>query len=146
MSSAVTSTPGVSAGFSHPRFQTGSVARVQEHSESTQSSLTLKVRTAEGDVVELSLDATSLRQLEKGSARTPQGSARFASSSESDTLNFNVKITGDLNDKELADISSLIQSLETGKPLDSSLSSLDAYKGSFTQTHSVSDSRVTLYA
>jgi hypothetical protein len=44
------------------------------------------------------------------------------------------------------DITSLIQSLETGKPRDSSLSSLSAFSGSFQQTQSVSDSTVALYA
>jgi hypothetical protein len=103
------------------------------------------VRTAEGDTVELSLNATSLKQLETGSAQTPQGTAQVNQASESDTLDFKVKIKGDLSDKELSDITSLIQSLETGKPLDSSLSSLSAFTGSFSQSQSIRDSGVSLY-
>jgi hypothetical protein len=61
-------------------------------------------------------------------------------------VDFHVKITGDLNNQELADITSLIQTLETGKPLDSSLSSLSSFNGSFSQTQSVNDSAVSLHA
>jgi hypothetical protein len=35
---------------------------------------------------------------------------------------------------------------EAGKPVDSSLSTLNSYSGSFFQSHSVSDSTLTLYA
>ena len=123
-----------------------SVARVREHTESTQSSLSLKVTTAEGDTVELSLDASTLKELEQGSAHTPQGSASINSASETDTVKFKLKVTGNLNDQEVSDIASVIQSLETGQPLDSLLSSLSAFDGSFKQTQTVSDSTVTLYA
>lgn len=123
-----------------------SVARVHEHTESTQSSLSLKITTAEGDTVELSLDASTLKDLERGSAQTPQGSASINSASETDTVKFNLKVTGNLNGQEVSDIASLIQSLETGQPLNSPLSSLSSFDGSFKQTQTVSDSSVTLYA
>jgi hypothetical protein len=137
----------ISSGTSGSARHDGrSVARVREHSEFTQSSLSLKVTTAEGDTVELSLDASTLKQLERGSAHTPQGSARINSASEADTATLNVKVTGDLNSQELSDIGSIIQSLETGKPLNSPLSSLSSFDGSFKETQTVSDSSVTLFA
>jgi len=43
--------------------------RIRSREESAQASLTLNVRTAEGDTVELSLDATSVRQRTSGSVR-----------------------------------------------------------------------------
>jgi hypothetical protein len=121
------------------------VARVRSHTESTQSSLTLKVRTAEGDTVELSFDATTLKQLESGRARSSHNKASYSSASESVSFSFNAKVTGDLNDQELSDIAKLIQSLETGQAATAPLSSLDAYSGAFQQTTQVSDSTVRLY-
>jgi hypothetical protein len=143
---ASASAPIVQGGSSYARHRDNSSAQWRSHTESTKSSLTLKVRTAEGDTVELSLNATSLKQLETGSAQTSQGTAQVNQASESDTLDFKVKIKGDLSDKEVSDIASLIQSLETGKPLDSSLSSLSSFSGSFSQSQSVRDSSVVLYA
>jgi hypothetical protein len=135
------------------RHDARSIARVREHTESTQSSLSLKVTTSEGDTVELSLDASTLKDLERGSAYTPQGSAHtpqesasINSASQTDSVKFSLKVTGNLNDQEVSDIASLIQTLETGKPLNSPLSSLSSYDGSFKQTQTVSDSRITLYA
>jgi hypothetical protein len=127
------------------RHDARSVARVREHTESTQSSLSLKVTTAEGDTVELSLDASILKKLERGSAYTPQASASINSASKTDSLKFNLKVTGNLNDQEVSDIASLIQTLETGQPLNSPLSSLSSFDGSFKQTQTVSDSQITLY-
>ncbi len=149
MSSTWAAAPLVQAGYSYPgarhqRYRDSSSVQLRSHTESTKSSLTLKVQTAEGDTVELSLNATTLKQLETGSAQTPQGTAQVSQASESDKLDFKVKIKGDLSDKELSDITSLIQSLETGKPLDS-LSSLSAFSGSFSQSQSIRDSSVSLY-
>jgi hypothetical protein len=122
------------------------VARARSREESTQSSLTLKVRTAEGDTVGLSLDATSVRQRQSGSARTANGQASYSSTSHSDSVNFKATIKGDLNDQEMADIVNLIHSLGTGQSSGSPLSSLSAYSGAFTRTTSTSNSMVRLYA
>ncbi len=138
--------PISSSGSGLERHDARPVARVREHTESTLSSLSLKVTTAEGDTVELSLDASTLTQLERGSAHTPQGSASINSASETDTVKFNLKVTGNLSGQEVSDIASVIQSLETGQPLNSPLSSLSSFDGSFKQTQTVSDSKVTLYA
>lgn len=124
----------------------GGVARVRSRAESTESSLTLKVRTSEGDTVELSFDAISLRQLESGTARSGTDKASYARASQSDSFNFDVKINGDLNDQEVADITSLIQSLASGGSSASPLSSLAAYAGAFTQTSSVTNTKLRLYA
>jgi len=132
------------SGFSH--HDPHSVARVRQHTESTRSSLSLKVTTAEGDTVELSLDASTLKELDWGSAYTPQGSACINSASETDTVKLNLKAQGNLNDQEVSDIASIIQSLETGEPITSPLSSLSSFDGTFKQTQSVRDSKVTLYA
>jgi hypothetical protein len=135
-------------GFQPSRQTTQSdrpTARVRVHTESTQSSLTLKVRTAEGDTVELSLNASDVKETDRGYARTSQGKVQYKGSSEATSVDLKLKINGDLNDKELADIKSLLQSLETGQPVDSQLSSLSAYKGAFSQTSSVSDTVAALY-
>jgi hypothetical protein len=83
MSSTSAAAPLAQAGYSYPaarhqRYREGSSAQFRSHTESTKSSLTLKVRTAEGDTVELSVNATSLKQLETGSAQTPQGTAQVS--------------------------------------------------------------------
>ena len=62
------------------------------------------------------------------------------------TVKLNLKAQGNLNDQEVSDIASVIQSLETGRPISSPLSSLSSFDGTFKQTQSVSDSKVTLYA
>lgn len=122
------------------------VARVRTHAESTNSTLTLKVRTAEGDTVELSYDAASLKQHETGKAQSSQGKVAYTSDSQSDSFNFNVKIDGNLNDQELADIGKLIQSLKSGNSAAPSVSSLAAYSGAYKQTKSVTDNTVRLFA
>jgi hypothetical protein len=122
------------------------VARIRSHAESSSSSLALSVRTAEGDTVELSFDATASKQRESGRVRSPQGQASYSRASQSDSFNCTAKVSGDLNAQELADIGSLVQSLQSGKPPTSSLSSLDACFGSFKQTTSVTDSTLLLDA
>ena len=121
-------------------------AKIRSREDSTQSSLTLKVRTAEGDTVELSLDATSVRQRASGSTRTAAGKGTYSSTSQSDSVDFKATIKGDLNDQEMADIVSLIHSLGTGGSSGSAYSSLAAYSGAFTRTSSTSNSMVRLYA
>ena len=121
------------------------VARIRSQTQSTQSSLKLKVRTAEGDTVELSLDANHVQQVDRGYARTAHSAAKTNQSTQSDSLDFNVSIKGNLNDQELSDIKSLIQSLTTGQDSGSPLSSLSAYQGAFSQTTGSQKSTLTLY-
>jgi hypothetical protein len=123
-----------------------SVVRARSREESTQSSLTLKVRTAEGDTVELSLDASSVRQGTSGFVQNAAGSASYSSVSQSDSVNFQATIKGDLNDQEMSDVVSLIHSLGNGEPSTSSLSTLSAYAGALTRTSSAGSSMVRLYA
>ena len=142
-----TSPPVQSAGSPYAsRGPVRPVARIRSHEESNQSALTLKVKTAEGDTVELSIDATSLKQTETGTASTPNGTATASTASESDSLNFKVKVQGNLSDQEVTDITKLIQSLASGQPIDSPLTSLSSFQGSYAQTSSVKDSTFALYA
>ena len=121
-------------------------ARVRSREESAQSSLTLKVRTAEGDTVELSLDATSVRQHQSGFARSANGQASYSGTSRADSVNFKATINGDLNDQEMGDIVSLLHSLGTGDASASPLSSLAAYSGALIRTTASSNSLVRIYA
>ncbi|MEO8368629.1 MAG: hypothetical protein ABI806_05485 [Candidatus Solibacter sp.] len=121
------------------------IARIRSRSESTSTSLSLNIRTADGDTVELSFDATSLKQTETGKLQTSAGKAAYSRTSQSDSFNFSAKVSGDLNDQELADIGSLLQSLQSGEPSESSPSSLDSYTGSFSQTTSISNETFRLY-
>ena len=122
------------------------VARIRSRVESAKTALTLNVRTAEGDTVELSFDTTSQKQVESGKVRSSEGNATYSSASQSDSFNFSAKVSGDLNSQELADIGKLVQSLQSGEPSTASLSSLEAYSGSFTQTTSVTNRTLLLYA
>jgi hypothetical protein len=122
------------------------VTRVRTHTESTKSSLALNVITAEGDTVELSYDATSLKQTEKATARSSPGKATSSNTSESSSYNFNAKVTGDLNEQELSDIANVIKALQTGVSPTASLSSLTAYSGAYQQTTAVTNSSLRLYA
>ena len=122
------------------------VTRVRTHSESTKSSLTLNVITAEGDTVQLSFDTNSLKQIEKGTARTSQGKTSYTNTSQSSSFNFSAKVTGDLNEQELSDIAKVVQSLEAGGSQTASLGSLTSYSGTYQQTTSVANSSVRMYA
>jgi hypothetical protein len=130
----------------HAGHRSQGVARVRTHSESTKSSLTLNVITADGDTVQLSFDATSLKQIEKATARSSQGKASYTNVSQSSSFNFNAKVTGDLNEQELSDIASVIKALQTGASPSASLASLTAYSGAYQQTTSVTNSSLRLYA
>src|ERR1039457_3975288 len=144
---AVTRTDPLNSPWNSPYagHRAQGVGRVRTHSETTKSSLTLNVITAEGDTVELSFDATSLKQTENATARSSQGKASYSSTSQSSSFNLNAKVTGNLNAQELSDIASVIQSLETGASPTSTLSSLTAYSGAFQQTTSVTNSSLSLY-
>jgi hypothetical protein len=135
------------SNWSQPGREAPGIASVYTNTESVQSALTLKLRTAEGDTVELSFDETSRKRLESGTAQSAQDTATYTRTKESDTIHFKIKIKGSLNDQEVSDITKLIQSLESGQPSTSPLSSLTAYSGSFQQDVSESESggsRVTL--
>jgi hypothetical protein len=122
------------------------VARIRSRTETVQSSLTLNLRTAEGDTVELSFDTRSLKQLESAKVRTSEGNATYSRATQTDTTNFRAQVTGDLNQQELADIGSLLQSLQSGETPASSPSSIDSYTGSLRQTTSVTKETFRLYA
>jgi hypothetical protein len=80
--------------------------------EST-AALSLKVRTAEGDTVEISLTAKSRARFDSSAFDSAKGGAAYTRSSQSGSIHFTAKISGDLNDQEMSDIASLIQSLES---------------------------------
>ncbi len=140
---------GQSAGPSQLRYsyakhqannqqQVQPVARVKSSTDTDRTSLKLRVQTAEGDTVDLSIDASALSQIVKG----PSGQQNTQASS----VNAKISVKGDLSDQEVSDITSLIQSLVSGQQPDSQLSSLTAYKGSFSQTTGHQNSTVSLYA
>ena len=136
-------------GQSNSHFATHRVtpaARVRSYAESAQTSLTLSVRTAEGDTVVLSFDTTSLKELESAKVRSSEGNVTYSRASRTDTFNFSAVVAGDLSDQELADIGGLIQSLQSGEVPTDLPSSINAYAGSFEQTTSVVDSTTRLYA
>lgn len=78
------------------------------------SALKLTLRTAEGDTVEISLEARSLRQSERSSARGPGGRISQKTNTQSNSLTASVNVTGELSDAELEDIQGLLQSLAGG--------------------------------
>lgn len=78
-------------------------AQLEQFRSSSKTSLQLKIKTNEGDVVTLSLDARQFLQDSKG----PKGEQISSKSSYS----FKASVQGDLNPTELADISKLAQSL-----------------------------------
>ncbi len=122
------------------------VARFSTREQSDRETLRLRVRTREGDTVDISVDASSLEQLTSGAATATGSTAAAATARESDHLSISLNIKGNLNDQELSDIQSLLQSLATGTPAASSLSSLESFQGSFSATSSVRETGLALYA
>ena len=122
------------------------VTKVQSQTDTSQSSLNLKVTTAEGDTVELSFNISDLAQLQQAHVQNGQGSADAVSATQSHSESFSAKVNGNLSDQELKDIQSLLQYLQTGKPSDQALSSLSGYSGEFSQTQSHSESTFVQYA
>ena len=122
------------------------IAMARTRTVTETSSLKLSVQTAEGDTVQLSIEAQSSRQSEKAWARTPEGRASERTQSRSKILNASISVTGDLNEQELADIQKLLGSLASGKPDDTPGESIGAYSYSWTQFRELSKSKVTLYA
>ena len=116
-------------------------------SVSDSSTLSLTITTAEGDTVQLSVEAQRVRQSERGVSRTQNGVTRSASQSQQQNLSASVSVKGNLNPQELSDIQKLLDSIASGQGPDlSSTGSLSSYDYSLTQSHQVNVSNVAVYA
>jgi hypothetical protein len=142
-------------GFSTPhdcescRPPAQAVARAQTRTTKDSSALKLTLKTAEGDTVEISLEASSLRQSERASARGPGGRASYKSDSRSDSFTASVNVEGDLSDAELEDIQGLLRQLAGGEATQDGTEDLDtisAYQYSYQRTREVSRSQVEIFA
>jgi hypothetical protein len=125
------------------------VAKAETRIAKESSALKLTLRTAEGDTVEISLEAQSLRQSERGSARGADGRVSQKSGTLSNSFSAQVNVTGDLNDAEMEDIQELLQSLAGGGAPQAGEGDLDtiwAYQYSYQHTRQVSRSQVQLFA
>lgn len=125
-----------------------SVARAESRTAKESSALKLTLKTAEGDTVEISLEASSLRQSERSSARGPGGRISQKSNTQSDSLTASVNVTGDLSDAELKDIQGLLQSLaggDTPQAGQGDLGTISGYQYSYQHTREVSRSQVEIY-
>jgi hypothetical protein len=124
------------------------VARAQTRTTKDSSALKLTLKTAEGDTVEISLEAQSLRQSERSSARGPGGRISQKSNTQSDSFTASVNVKGDLSDAELEDIQGLLQSLASGDTPQAGADELDtisAYQYSYQHTREVSRSQVEIF-
>ena len=104
----------------HGNVSSGEVAVAARAEDQTS----LTVRTAEGDVVSISIDA--IVQAAAASKTSPSGEKTQAATASAST-EIKVSVQGDLSDAELKDLAKLIQSLgeiDAGKA-----SSLDGLKG-----------------
>ena len=123
------------------------VARAKMRSVTEGSSLTFTVHTAQGDTVELSLAAQSVSQTGRVWAKTPDGTASERTRSSEQNFSASLKVTGDLNDEEIADIRELLSSLASGQPAaDDSADTISDFSYSFQQFREVSKSNVAIYA
>lgn len=125
------------------------VERTRSKSISESSTLSLTVTTAEGDTVELSIEAQSLRQSEKTYTREESGVTRTRSKSKEESVSASVSVEGDLSDEELADIQELLTAIGTGGQVDfSEVESLSSYDYSLARSREVSFnvSTVAVYA
>lgn len=125
-----------------------SVARAETRTAKESSALKLTLKTAEGDTVEISLEARSFRQSERASARGPGGRISQRSNTQSESLTASVNVTGDLSDAELEDIQGLLQSLAGGGAPQAGADELDtisAYQYSYQHTREVSRSQVQVF-
>jgi hypothetical protein len=123
-------------------------ARSAMRSVKDSSSLKLTLKTAEGDTVEISLNAQSLRQRERSSARGTDGQISYKSDSRSNSLTAAVNVTGNLNDSEIEDIKSLLQSLASGDSPQAGVGDLDTISGyqySYQRTREVRNAQVEMY-
>ncbi len=91
------------------------MARASVRTAKDSSALKLTLRTAEGDTVEISLQAQSLRRSERGYARGPEGRISQRSDAKSNSVTASVNVTGDLSEAEMQDIQGLLQSLSSGE-------------------------------
>jgi len=137
-------------GCSSPQCMEASrpVARASVRTAQESSSLRLKVRTAEGDTVEISLEAQSSRRKERSSARGAEGRVSEKLDARENRFSASVNITGDLSDEEMKDIQNLLRSLAGGgaPPAgEGELDTISAYQYSFQKTREVSESKVKLY-
>jgi hypothetical protein len=123
------------------------VGRAEVRTRTDTSALKLKVRTDEGDTVEISLAARTEQSSARGSWRGAQGTARVSEQSSSSSLTAQVKVDGNLSDQEVADIQHLLESLGSGgqaeNPADNSLA---AYDYSYTRTREVTRSTLAVMA
>ena len=123
------------------------VGRAEVRTRTDSSALKLTVRTDEGDTVEISLAARTESTSGKASWRGTQGSAKVAEQSSSSSLTAEVKVDGNLSDKEVADIQHLLESLGSGGQAESPAdNSLAAYDYSYTQTREVTQSSISIAA
>ena len=107
----------------------------------------LTVRTDEGDVVEISLQARSQQTSGKATWRGAEGSARVAEKSSSSEFSAQVKVDGDLSDQEVEDIQHLLEALGSGGTAeDVADNSLAAYNCSYTRTREVTRSTLSVAA
>ncbi len=126
----------------------GPVARSSVRSVRDSSSLKLTLKTAEGDTVEISLEAQQLRQSERSSARGLGGRISQRHDARSSSLTASVNVQGDLSDAELEDIRGLLQSLAgSGAPQagEGDLDTIAEYQYSYQRTRDMRQARVEIY-
>jgi hypothetical protein len=112
------------------------MGRAQVRTRTDTSALKLKVRTDEGDVVEISLEA-----------RAQTSSGRAGEQSSSSSFSAQIKVDGNLSDQEVADIQHLLESLGSGGQAESPAdNSLAAYDYSYTRTREVTRSTFAVAA
>lgn len=121
--------------------------RAEIRTSTDSSTLTLKVKTDEGDTVEISLAARSQQTSARASWRGEGGLPKASEQKSSQSFSAQVKVDGDLSDQEVQDIRGLLQSLssdqEAADPADTSLA---AYDYSYTRTREVSGSSISMLA
>jgi hypothetical protein len=116
--------------------------KVRSQSATTTSALQFQVKTAEGDTVTLSVNAVQQSSVDKVSYRSQDGSVRAAQSAQSNSIQANVSVEGNLSEQELADISKALESLSQGKTLDS-LGTLESASFQFSSRTEYSRNRLT---
>ena len=142
------------AGYSQPRGCDCSasgpraVAKAATRTVKESSALKLTLKTEEGDTVEISLEAQSLHQSERGSARGRGGRISQKRDSQSNSLTASVKVDGNLSNAEMEDIKGLLQPLAGGgapQAGEGDLDTVSAYQYSYQRTHEVMQSEVEVH-
>jgi len=139
---------GCNSGQVHDTRKNSSTVNASAKTTRDTSAFKLKLRTAEGDTVEISLDAQNQSSTERASASAADGKISQQSNSQSDSLTVAVKVTGNLSDGELSDIQGLLKSLaggDTPQAGQGELDTISAYQYSYQQTHEVSRAKLQLY-